>query len=73
MFFTAYEAALLAPVRKSRSESAAKLKNFSLFPVGVLAARLRSSATPLKRCPNIVRNTVRPPRERYLNAKILLI
>ena len=64
MFFTAYEAALLAPVRKSSSESAAKLENFSLFPVGVLAARLRSSATPLKRCPNIVRNTVRPPRER---------
>ena len=38
MFFTAHEAALLAPVRKSRSESAAKLKNFSLFPVGVIAA-----------------------------------
>ena len=47
MFFTAYEAALLAPVRKSSSESAAKLENFSLFPVGVLAARLRYSAETL--------------------------
>lgn len=47
MFFTAYEAALLAPVRKSRSESAAKLKKFSIFPVVVLAARLRHSAETL--------------------------